>query len=421
MKNEFIWYFKPSEDEIKSIWEKGILTVDANVLLDLYRYHESTRNSLISSLKSFDQRLWLTHQAAEEFIKNRTKVIVSSEKTFNDAKKEVTKLKDNFNSSISRLKGNRIIPAEITEQLLTAINPIIDKTEESISSAESKYPKYLDSDPILDELSSMFTDSVGEDFKDEELESLKKEAKERIENEIPPGYLDAGKPDDRPYGDFLLWRQILLHSKNKETPIIFVTSERKEDWWEKQSGKTIGARPELLKEANKFCGNRILIYQTDRFLEFASKQSGEDVDSKAVEEIRAIDTLRSNVETAVELIEQNDAIHTEFLHEGELHLNLHRPVKNITGSGHFDPKMNTVPIVNANLVESPTDMPRIKIRAGAGTDWNFNLHIISTEKGKLLPVGEYRIKYVAKCTEPEFESEEMSVLEPVIATDSVSS
>ena len=70
MKKEFSWYFPISEDEIDSIWKSGLLTVDANVLLDLYRYHESTRNSLINSLKEFKGRLWLSNQAAEEFIRN---------------------------------------------------------------------------------------------------------------------------------------------------------------------------------------------------------------------------------------------------------------------------------------------------------------------------------------------------------------
>ena len=34
--------FQPTDDEIKSIWSVGLLTVDANAVLDLYRYHIST-------------------------------------------------------------------------------------------------------------------------------------------------------------------------------------------------------------------------------------------------------------------------------------------------------------------------------------------------------------------------------------------
>ncbi len=118
----------------------------------------------------------------------------------------------------------------------------------------------------------MFDDSVGDGFSEEELPNLKEEGEERKKNKIPPGYLDDDKDGDRPYGDFFLWRQILLHSKNKSMPVIFVTSERKEDWWEKISGKTIGVRPELLREACEFSDQRIIIYQTDRFLEYSSPE-----------------------------------------------------------------------------------------------------------------------------------------------------
>lgn len=412
MKQEFTWYFPPSDEEINTIWENGLLTVDANVLLDLYRYHESTRNSLISNLKVFNGRLWLSNQATEEFFRNRTKVIVTSEKTFKQAKEEVEKFRGNLESTVSQLKRNRIIPTEIANDLLEKIAPVIDEANSKIADAKTDYPKYLQNDPIIDDLAEMFNGSIGDGFKEEETEKIKEEAEQRKLNEIPPGYLDQDKDGDRPYGDFYLWRQILLHSKNKDIPIIFVTSERKEDWWEKLSGKTIGPRPELLREAYNFCCHRILIYQTDRFLEFASERSGADVDNSAVEEIRAVDSLRSETEQAVELEEQSVESSTKYLHEGMLVLNLKRPVRNITGSGKFKPRMQSVPTINAVLIDAPEDMPRIKIRAGAGTTYNFNLHVISGEHDVLLPVGQYTLKYTAKCEEydeGELTSEETTI------------
>lgn len=230
--------------------------------------------------------------------------------------------------------------------------------------------------------------------------TLKGEAEDRRKNKVPPGYLDGDKDGDRPYGDFFLWRQILLHSKRKSVPIIFVTSERKDDWWEKISGKTIGPRPELLREAYEFSGQRILIYQTDRFLEFASKYTGNELDSTAVEEIRAVDSLRSDIEHAVEVVEQKIINGTEYLQEGILVLDLKRPVKNLTGSGNFNPYMYDTPTMNVTLIDAPTDIPKYKLRAGTGTNYDFNLHVISGAFGKLLPVGQYVLKYSATC-EPE--------------------
>lgn len=111
--------------------------------------------------------------------------------------------------------------------------------------------------------------------------------KERKKNKIPPGYLDDGKDEDRPYGDYYLWLQVIEHAKTVGCPVILVTSERKDDWWEKISGKTIGPRPELLREAKQVSGQRVLIYQTERFLEHALQRFKQPVNEIALEEIRA--------------------------------------------------------------------------------------------------------------------------------------
>ncbi|WP_010324643.1 PIN domain-containing protein [Marinobacterium stanieri] len=414
MKNKFSWYFPISEDEFDSIWSTAVLTVDANVLLDLYRYHESTRNSLIKSLKDFEGRLWLSNQAAEEFIRNRSKVIVSSEKAFKQAKDEVEKIQSGFESTVTQLKGNRIIPAELADSLIEAINPAIVNALEKIEESKSNYPRYLKEDPILDELSKMFEGAVGDGFKKEDISEINKECEERKIKKIPPGYMDENKDGDRPYGDYYLWKQILIHSRNNEIPLIFVTSERKEDWWEKIAGKNIGPRPELLREAFEFTGQRILIYQTDRFLEYSSKKSGSLLDSSAVDEIRAIDSQRSNSEHAVEVIEQIITDNSEYTQEGVLSVYLHRPVKNLTGSGYFDPYMIDIPRVKAGLIESPDSLGKFKIRTGAGTTHDFNLHLIAGDGDSLLPVGKYTFKYIAVCTAPEKKVITVEVLAEIV-------
>lgn len=397
MKKEFEWYFPLSKGDLNNIWDDGILTVDANVLLDLYRYHESTRNTLIESLKVFNDRLWLSNQAAEEFIRNRASVIISSEKTFRQAKEEVENFQSSLEKTISQLKGNRIIPDEIADGLIEKIGPAVEEALDQITKSKSNYPKYLNDDPILEQLMEMFDDSIGPKFSEEVIPDLIKEAERRVENKIPPGYMDEDKESDRKYGDYFLWRQILDKSKSEKKPIIFVTSERKEDWWERISGKTTGPRPELLREAYDYTGNRILIYQTDRFLEYLSQRSGNALDSDAVAEIRAVDMLRSDMEHAVEVSDHRLIKRTEDSQEGVLVLNLTRPVKNLTGSGIFDPNMKSVPVINVALESAPDELGEYKLRAGAGTKFNFNLHVISADRNQLLPVGQYTLRYQASC------------------------
>ena len=346
------------------------------------------------------------------------KLLFHQKKTFKQAKDEVDKLKNNLESTVSQLKGNRIIPAEVADSLIDAINPEIDNALDKINRSKSSYPKYLQEDPILEDLTQMFENSIGEGFSDDDLPKFVEEAEDRKRNKTPPGYLDEDKDGDRPYGDFFLWRQILLNSKNTNKPIIFVTSERKEDWWEKISGKTIGPRPELLREACEFSDQKILIYQTDRFLEFSSQRSGSVLDSNAVDEIRAVDSLRSDTEHAVEVIEQKMLDGSEYLQEGILILNLKRPVKNLTGSGYFEPSMNSTPTMTVTLTSAPEELGKYKLRAGTGTNYNFNLHVISGEYDELLPVGQYTLKYKAICEKPDSNAITIKAIAGVVGTTS---
>ena len=298
MRNEFSWYFRASESETKSIWDDGLLTLDANVLLDLYRYHENTRRSLLACIEHFKGRLWLSRQASEEFFRNRSKVIISATNGFKQATEELSKLSKALSIAATQLQSNRIISADIAENLVSAVTSAISSAEQRVADENSAHPKFLSDDPLLERLLSMFEDAVGPAFSEEELKKAKAEAEQRKKAGVPPGFLDDHKDGDRPFGDFFLWRQVLDHAKAQSKPIIFVTSERKEDWWEKHSGLTVGPRLELLREAHEYSGQRVLIYQTDRFLEFATERAGGTIDTSAVEEIRAVDNLRATANVA---------------------------------------------------------------------------------------------------------------------------
>jgi hypothetical protein len=397
MRKKFDWYFNPSKEEIDNAWKKGILTVDTNVLLDLYRYHEGTRNSLIQSLQKFEGKKWLSHQAATEFFRNRTKVIVSSEKAFKQAQEDTEKLSNSLETAVDQLKGNRIIPADVASKLSDTVKDSISEAQMKISKAKDTYPKFLQEDPILDQLLALFKDAVGEDFKNEDKKKIEEQAEERMKKKVPPGYMDDGKDEDRPYGDYYLWLQIIEHAKAASCPVVLVTSERKEDWWEKISGKTTGPRPELLKEAKEFSGQRILIYQTELFLEYALQRFEQPVNKTAIEEIRAVSTWRAELEVAVRLKAQSTTEITKDKNSGTLNVELTRPVRNFTVSGHLDPHMHNAPQLRAHLVKGPESLPKHRINAGTGTTYDFNIHIICGEPGVNLPVGSYVFGYEAIC------------------------
>lgn len=412
MKTRFNWYFPPTDAEVDAIWRNGILTVDTNVLLDLYRYHERTRTSLIDSIGSFEGTRWLSHQASTEFVRNRTKVIISSEKTFKQASEEADKLQAHLHSSIGQLKGNRIIPADVTEELAAAMNSAIDRLRERIDVAKREYPRFIQDDPVLARLAVLFENAVGEDFDDADIPGIRSTADERKSRKIPPGYLDKDKDGDRPYGDYYLWRQILEQGRRENRPIILVTSERSEDWWEIISGKTTGPRPEMLKEARAFVGHPVLIYQTDRFLELSLQRLHRPVNSEAIEEIRAVSTQRTALQNAVTLISQDAEGATADFNSGRITAEINRPLRNFTVSGHFEPNMSSVPAITVHLLGSPEGMPSLKLKAGTGTLHDFNVHLVADTPGQHLPPGRYIIEYEALASIAELSIPQLDVAQP---------
>ncbi|TAJ06697.1 PIN-like domain-containing protein [Pectobacterium versatile] len=393
MKEKFSYCFEPRGDDLESIWKEGILTVDTNVLLDLYRYHENTRDSIVSNLEKFEGELWLTNQAASEFFRNRKKVITSSEKTFKDAITETENLSKNLDGIVSKLKGNRIIPNTIAEELKSAVECAIENTKEKIKTSKNSYPKYLENDPILERISNLFHGKIGEESQnlDEEI----KQAEARIENKVPPGYKDKDKDDDRPYGDYLLWKQSLDYSKKTQKPLILITSERKEDWWEIIQGKTVGPRSELLKEAIEVTGNHILIYQTENFIKIASEKYGEPATTAVIDEIIAVGKQRTNdSESAISIISHNLSENTTHSNSGLIKVELKREVKNFTVSRRLNPNLESAPNLTVKLLSSPNDMTEYKINASTGTVYDFNIHIHSKDRS-ILPIGFYEIEYSA--------------------------
>ena len=83
-------------------------------------------------------------------------------------------------------------------------------------------------------------------------------------------------------------------AKKEQKPIIFTTDDRKEDWWNKHKGKTIGPRPELIQEMISKTGMMIYLYQTDQFMSYAAKYL--KLETSATEAISEVSKIRADDE-----------------------------------------------------------------------------------------------------------------------------
>lgn len=72
---DFDSYRVPKQSELHDALRHGLVAVDTNVLLSLYRYNPVTVDDLFNLLHTVGDRLFIPHQVVREFWRNRQSVL----------------------------------------------------------------------------------------------------------------------------------------------------------------------------------------------------------------------------------------------------------------------------------------------------------------------------------------------------------
>lgn len=292
MKNLFSSYYHPSDEQLKKLWNSCIFVLDTNVLLDLYRYSDATREKLLELLRELNDRLWVPYQVAHEFHRNRPDVLLSQSSLFDKAISTLREISENSSARLNKNLNFRHHPYIQKDELLGSIQKNIDEIIIKLEQQKKDNPDSISDDYILDEVTKIFENKVGNAYTINELSDIYKDGAERYKNEIPPGYKDASGPnrkdDDGKYGDLVLWYQCIDKAIEDKKPIILITNDGKADWWWGVKGKTISPRPELIDEMKTKAGVDFYMYSSDSLMEHAPKYINSKVDSDAIEEIRDV-------------------------------------------------------------------------------------------------------------------------------------
>jgi len=278
MKANFPGYYRPTDGEFETLWKEAIFIFDANVLLNIYGYSKPTRNILVSILNVASVRSWIPHQFALEYQRNRAKAILEQVANYVSVKKELEKI------ILDSFKSRRKHP-HVTRKSVAAVENVCVE----LGKGEKEHLKLLQSDPYFDCISSCFEGRTGSPYNSQELQKIWNEGRTRFSTEVPPGFADAKKPEPDCYGDLVGWFQILDKAKDGSAPVIFVTDDRKKDWWQITStDRTIGPRPELVEEFIRVTGKKFYMYQLDQFMALAKNFFGQSVTSEALAEVREL-------------------------------------------------------------------------------------------------------------------------------------
>lgn len=300
MHDLFPGHYRPSEESLKKLWGNATVVFDTNVLLSLYSYPEQARNDFFSVLEKIEMRIWIPYQVAFEFHKNRFSRIRGSnesvEKLQQKLKRVITDLKNDFDKIEFEKRNTGIFNLN---DRITAAAQAFKSLENAIDLACEKLPRVSLDDPIGEKIAQLFLGKVGpRPTNQTELDALIVDGDKRYTSDTPPGYKDKNKGDkyidgdvtyEAKFGDLILWNQTIEHIKSiSKKDVIFVTGDRKEDWWWIEKGEILGPEPKLISEfLNKSEASNFWMYTIDKFLEFASSfLDGVNISNDTIDQVK---------------------------------------------------------------------------------------------------------------------------------------
>jgi hypothetical protein len=307
MKGLFPQYDHSSKVDHAEAWKTATFVFDTNVLLNLYRYQESTREELLSVISKLENRIWIPHHVALEFQRNRLAVIAGQGKRFSEIRRVIENSKLNLSKDIEKLNLKKRHALIDPEPLVSGFDKLADDFLRELDKLKEAQQTLTAPDPLKERIENIFSGKVGSAYANQdEVNKINKEAEERYKNKIPPGYKDEIKEKDddseflyngvtynKKFGDYFVWTQLLRHSANNEIKkIIFVTDDSKEDWWlqiDMEGPKTVGPRIELIEEAFRV-GNldTFLMYKPEGFLKLSQNHLKAKISEETLNEVREV-------------------------------------------------------------------------------------------------------------------------------------
>lgn len=278
-KNVTDLFIKDFEKAITLDFECPIF-LDTNILLRYYSISFKAREKLYDFLESKKRNIYLTSQVQQEFLRNREDVI---NRYFEQVSKKVPK---EFNNEIVNKLQNFIEQHKIILKDYPYVEKGIEKSKNNLEEillklnkeTDEKYTEFKNliwNDKFLNLLSEFQT---VDELKDTEIkiikshfESLRSSMKENnIENYLNkpnfvfPGMCDIKEKPENPYGDYIIFHEIMKFMKDNDSYAIFLTFDNsKGDWMSKSKGSHLHYVYNMFLNTNKI----LYVVDAERTLE----------------------------------------------------------------------------------------------------------------------------------------------------------
>ncbi|WP_161895379.1 PIN-like domain-containing protein [Gordonia spumicola] len=292
--NIFSDFFEHSDPDLvdnADTRRRALYAIDANILINLYRYSDDTADQYIRALGQMQSSLFVPHQAIKEFWANRDHVRKGVHHS--EAKGKIESAKKVLIKSFREWSIRSNVSVDSTSsELVGGIDEAVAAMMAHIDASSSNHAEGV-TDAIIAGLNEAIGDRVGEPPTASQRDSLLAEFNNRVKaGKDTPGAADIGKGDDRSAGDFIFWTQCLDEVQRlrsgAEGPLdlTIVTDEVKEDWVRPSApGSAKRARLGLVREYYDRTGGTLRLVDRSGILEIAMSQFGADVTDAAREQV----------------------------------------------------------------------------------------------------------------------------------------
>lgn len=269
MKSQYPYNFALSNNEVVSLLNRSSITLDTMVLRNLYKFSSETRTELINKYKALGERLWISHQVADEYTEGRIAEIESVGGAHRTAADQLKKFRE--------MLGSKKQQPHIDQSLFDSFAKVATEVEAALREGITTADALLETDPIFEELQTFLQDRVGPPLKSSVVD-LHEEAELRRKHHLPPGL------GDKSVGDLMIWKQIIEYARTHNRSVVLISSD--EGWQNKQGvrGEFRGPHTIIAREFHQLTGMEFYLLTE---IEFARLSDG--VSDRATLEIA--DTL----------------------------------------------------------------------------------------------------------------------------------
>jgi hypothetical protein len=226
---------------LDSIKDTCIVSLDTNVLLAPYKLRKESIDEIEKiyiGLKKHN-RLFLSKQAVREFAANKSTKLAEINHSIYERKINIKKAPE---YPILFDQPEYMALCKVTEE----IKEKIDSYNASLDAIAEKIKSWVWHDPVVQMYTKVFSpDVIIEHSLSDEL--LAKDLERRSKFKIPPGYKDRSKAENSE-GDLAIWHTLLEIGRSKKNDIVFVSEDRKPDWWNRSAGAALIPKYELIHE-----------------------------------------------------------------------------------------------------------------------------------------------------------------------------